>query len=62
MNERENRCLSNGCLEFWIIDEEIRQIKVTTTDRITRTYRDGDVIPLPMFDSQITVDEILRFD
>jgi Uma2 family endonuclease len=48
MNERERICLENGALEFWVVDPTRRQVKVSTPDGHTRTWRSGQEIPLPM--------------
>ena len=49
MYDREKLCLENGCREFWIVDPELRQVKVSTPDGITTTYRAGQEIPLHVF-------------
>ena len=49
MNEREKLCLENGCQEFWVVDSDLRQVKVSTPDGITTTYRAGQEIPLRLF-------------
>lgn len=49
MNEREKLCLENGCQEFWTVDAKLRQVKVSTPDGITMTYRAGQEIPLRIF-------------
>lgn len=46
MNDREAICLENGCLEFWIVDPMSKTVKVSTPDRRTITYIDGEKIPL----------------
>jgi Uma2 family endonuclease len=46
MNEKEAICLENGCLEFWIIDPKRKTVKVSTSDRKTITYIEGEKIPL----------------
>jgi Uma2 family endonuclease len=49
MAKKEKLCLENGCREFWVIDADLRQVKVSTPDGITTTYRDGQEIPLRLF-------------
>jgi Uma2 family endonuclease len=49
MNEKEKLCLENGAREFWVVDPDLRQVKVSTPDGITTTYRDGQEIPLRLF-------------
>ncbi len=58
--DRESLCLSNGGLEFWVVDPARRQIKVSTPDRRTVTYTSGEQVPLPLFGgSSLPVDQIL---
>jgi Uma2 family endonuclease len=47
--EKEKLCLEHGCQEFWVVDLDLRQVKVSTPDGLTRTYRSGQDIPLPLF-------------
>ncbi|HEY1337770.1 MAG TPA: Uma2 family endonuclease [Bryobacteraceae bacterium] len=47
--DKEKLCLENGCSEFWLVDGDRRQIKVSTPDGITTTYRSGQEIPLRVF-------------
>jgi Uma2 family endonuclease len=46
INEREAICLENGCLEFWVVDPKRKTVKVSTPDRKTITYVEGETIPL----------------
>jgi Uma2 family endonuclease len=46
MAEKEKLCLENGSKEFWVVYPKLRQVKVSTPDGITTTYRDGQEIPL----------------
>lgn len=46
MIERERICLENGAREFWVVDQKRRQVKVSTPDGRTITYRSGQEIPL----------------
>ena len=46
VNEREAFCLENGCLEFWVVDPKRKSVKVSTPDRKTITYIEGDTILL----------------
>jgi hypothetical protein len=46
INEKERLCLENGAREFWVVDLDLRQVKVSTPDGITVTYRSGQEIPL----------------
>lgn len=59
--DKEQICLANGAREFWVVDPERRQVKVTTPDARTVTWRPGDEIPLPFGgDARIKVDDIFR--
>jgi Uma2 family endonuclease len=46
MLEKEQICLENGCREFWIVDMNRGQVKVSTPDGRTATYKSGTTIPL----------------
>ena len=61
--DREQICLANGTREFWVADSDRRQVKVTTPDGRTVTWRSGQEIPLPLFgsDARIKVDDIFRY-
>jgi len=50
--DKEQLCLQNGCHEFWVLDSKRRQVKVSTPDGITRTYHEGEDIPLSLFPGQ----------
>ncbi len=59
MNEREQLRLENGTQEFWVVDPRRCQVKVSTPDGTTRTWRSGQEIPLPLFeDNKLAVDAI----
>jgi len=59
MLDKEKLCLENGCREFWLADPERRQVKVSTPDGRTITYRSGQEIPLPLLNSGcLAVDSI----
>jgi Uma2 family endonuclease len=47
--DKEKLCLENGAKEFWIVDPDLRQVKVSTPDGRTITYQSGQEIPLPLF-------------
>lgn len=49
MYDKEQLCLENGAREFWVLDSIRRQVKVSTPDGHTRTYRSGELIPLALF-------------
>jgi Uma2 family endonuclease len=46
MLEREQICLENGCREFWIVDLDRKQVKISTPEGRTATYKAGSSIPL----------------
>ena len=57
--DREQICLVNGAREFWVVDPDRRQVKVSTPDGQTRTWRSGQEIPLPLFgEAKLAVDAI----
>jgi Uma2 family endonuclease len=57
--ERRAICLENGSREFWTVDSNRREIKVSTPDGFTRTYKSGDSIPLALAGNQtLTVDAV----
>jgi len=43
--DRKAMCLENGCLEFWLVDPMRKTVKVSTPDRKTITYVDGEKSP-----------------
>lgn len=49
MYEREKLCLEHGAQEFWVVDPERCQVKISTTDGRTVTWRSGQEILLPLF-------------
>jgi len=58
--DKEKLCLENGAQQFWVVDPDRRQIKVSTPDGQTLTYRSGQEIPLPLFgNAAVAVDAIL---
>jgi Uma2 family endonuclease len=57
--DKEKLCLENGAQEFWVVDPDRVQVKVSTPDGRTVTWHSGQEIPLPLFqDARIAVDEI----
>jgi Uma2 family endonuclease len=57
--DKEKLCLENGCLEFWVVDPDRRQVKVSTPDKLTTTYEAGQEIPLRLFGGKsLAVDAI----
>jgi Uma2 family endonuclease len=51
--DKEQLCLQNGAKEFWVVDPERRQVKVSTPDGHTITYQAAQQIPLPLFGGAI---------
>jgi Uma2 family endonuclease len=47
--DKEILCLENGAREFWVVDPERRQVRVSTQDGRTLTYRSGGTISLGSF-------------
>ena len=56
--DKEKLCLENGCLEFWLVDPVRRQVKISTPDGITKTYPEGQDIPLNLFPGSLAVTSI----
>ena len=63
MLDRERICLVNGAREFWLVDPDRRQVKVSTPDGRTIAYQSGQQIPLPLFGpvAQVNVDDVFRY-
>ena len=57
MIDKETLCLENGCREFWLVDPVRRQVRVSTLDGRTITYKSGQQIP-PFFGGWLAVDAI----
>jgi hypothetical protein len=47
--DKERLSLENGAHEFWVVDPERHQVKVSTPEGRTVTYRSGETISLPLF-------------
>ena len=47
--DKEILCLQNRANEFWVVDPDRRQVKVSTPDGQTVTWRSGQEIPLSLF-------------
>jgi len=59
MLDKEQICLENGGREFWVVDIDRRQVKVSTPDGRTVAYKSGQEIPL-LFGGRLALDEIFR--
>ena len=57
MNAKEQLCLENGTLEFWVIDPERRQVKISTSDGRFTVYKSGQTIAL-RFGGNLAVDSV----
>lgn len=58
MRARERICLENGSVEFWAVNTDRREVRVSTLKgRVT--YKTGQEIPL-FFGGTLAVDEIFR--
>jgi Uma2 family endonuclease len=59
MIEREKLCFENGCREFWLVDSELRLVKVSTPDGHSIAYHAGQEIPSPLLNGgRLAVDAI----
>lgn len=61
--DKEKLCIENGAREFWVVDPVRRQVKVSTPDGHTQTWRSDQEIPLPLFgtEARVKVDDIFRY-
>jgi len=61
MEEKQQLCLENGCLEFWVVNVEKKQVKISRRDGTWSLYRSGQHIPLPLLGgTSLAVDDIFR--
>ncbi len=59
MYEKERLCLATGALEFWVVDPNRDQVRVSSQSGPTRVYLHGELIPLTAFNAKaIPVDEV----
>jgi len=59
IDEKEDFCLSHGCLSFWIVNPVRRTVKVTDATRHVQWFKEGDSIDLsPFAAASISVNEI----
>ena len=57
--DKEKICLENGAREFWVVDPERRQVKVSTPDGHTVTWHAGQEMPVALLgDARVSVDAI----
>jgi Uma2 family endonuclease len=57
MLDKEKLCLENGSAEFWLVDIDRHQVRVSTPDGHTITYKSGQEIPL-LFGGRLAVGAI----
>lgn len=61
MEEKQQICLENGCKEFWVVNMEKKQVKISRPDGTWSLYRAGQHIPLPLLGgASLAVDEIFQ--
>lgn len=46
MLDRERTCSKGGCREFWVVDPELRLVRVSRAEGRGATYEAGDEVPL----------------
>jgi len=56
IHDKEALCLENGGREFWVVNPDLRQVKVSTPDGLTRTYQAGGKIPLNVLGPGLELD------
>ena len=49
MRDKERTCFQGGCRELWVVDPDLRTIRVSTPDGLGRTYGIGEEIPIDRF-------------
>lgn len=52
--------LSTGCLEFWIVEPKNKEIQVMRREGGPRIYGMGDKVPIPLFESEVSVAQIFQ--
>jgi Uma2 family endonuclease len=61
INEKVQICLANGSREFWVVDPDRAQVKVSTPDGQTVTWQSDGEIPVPFGNrAKLKVSDILR--
>ncbi|MEJ7608127.1 MAG: Uma2 family endonuclease [Bryobacteraceae bacterium] len=62
LDEKEELCLTNGCVEFWVINPKRRTIEVTVEGQVHR-YKEGDFIDFVAIPGKsIQVSDVFSFD
>src|SRR5579872_7092597 len=49
IDDKEATCFQGGCQEFWVLNPNLRTIRVATSDGQARTYGMKDEVPLDRF-------------
>jgi Uma2 family endonuclease len=57
MRDRKQVCLENGCIEFWVVDLDLKNVEVSNRDGHTIAYTPGQEIAL-FFGGRVAVDAI----
>jgi Uma2 family endonuclease len=61
--DKEKLCIENGAAEFWVVDLDRLQVKVSTPGGHTMTYQSRQEIPLSLFaGAKLAVDAIFDLD
>ena len=59
MFDKEQLCLEHGTVEFWVVDPDRQQIRVSTAEGRVTIYCMGQHIPLPLFgEATLSVDAL----
>lgn len=58
MQEKASLCLSTGSVEFWIVDPDRQTVSVIGRSGEPKLYRRGDVIPMPIFGTELRVADL----
>ena len=59
INDKMAVCLDNGCSSFWVVDDNLKEVKVTEGD-ITRRYTGTATIASDLLGGSIRVDDIFQ--
>jgi len=51
--------MSAGTQEFWVVDSQERSVEVTDGAGL-RIYGAGDTIPVSLFDSNLSADDVFK--
>jgi Uma2 family endonuclease len=59
INDKMAVCVGNGCSSFWVVDDNLKEVKVTEGD-ISRRYTGGATIGSDILGSSIKVNDIFQ--